>query len=53
MKEEDLYEIRMDDKMIDGLIEKLKELKENEEHIHFTDLDKKEIMFIHKNSTIV
>ncbi len=44
-KEHIFHEFELNDKQIEYLIEKLKELKESQEHIHF-DLNKDEELFI-------
>ena len=49
---EEVFEIQLDDKKIDELINKLHKLKENKEHEHIDDLEKNHILLIHKETEI-
>jgi hypothetical protein len=55
IKKEDteVFEVWLNNKKIDELIEKLKELEENKEHIHFDDKKKNHIIFIHEGTEIL
>lgn len=49
----EVFEVWLDDKKIDELIQKLKKLKESKEHIHFDDKKKNHILLVHEKTEIL
>jgi len=49
----EVFEVWLNDKKIDELIQKLEELKENKEHIHFDDKKKNHVLFVHEKTEIL
>ena len=49
-KDVEIFEILLDDKKIIELEDKIKELKDSKEHVHFDDLRKNHVLLVHKES---
>lgn len=53
VEEKEVFEVWLNDKKIDELITELKKLKENKEHIHFDDIKKHHILFVHEETEVL
>ncbi len=49
----EVFEIWLNDEKIDELIEKLNQLKEDKEHVHFEDKKRNQILLVHEETQIL